>query len=60
MPRLGWLVSIWRYARMFYGLSPYGLEAFNNRNKKPPKVKAQAKPPNVNINYISVKTEGEE
>ena len=41
---------------------PYHLkeEAFNNRNKKPPHAKAQAKPPNVKKNYISVKTEGEE
>ena len=35
-------------------------EAFNNRNKKPPQAKAQSKPPNVKINYISVKAEGEE
>ena len=35
-------------------------EAFNNRNKKPPQAKAQARPLNVKINYISVKIEGEE
>ena len=35
-------------------------EAFNNQNKKPPQAKTQAKFPNVKINYISVKTEGEE
>ena len=35
-------------------------EAFKNRNKKPPQAKTQAKAPNVKINYIRVKTEGEE
>ena len=35
-------------------------EAFKNRNKKQLQTKTQAKAPNVKINYISVKTEGEE
>ena len=35
-------------------------EAFNNCKKKPPQAKAQAQPSNVKINYISVKTKGEE
>ena len=39
-------------------LPPQG-EAFNNCNKKPPQEKAQDKPPNIKINYISLKTKGE-